>query len=114
MSGIAKNTAETPATPGPERTKKTAIGILHDLIEEKIRAKLGPRNEQISRLTQILNHLIQESSARNSPTEDACTQQTQSRLSPSYEAATFRARRSTEFPPDINYLTYFSIIIKTN
>ena len=47
------------------------------MIEGRIKANLGPLNEQIYTLTHPLNHLVQESSADNSPTADTFTQQKQ-------------------------------------
>ena len=69
MSQSAGNAVDTPASRNPKRNE-----ISHDLIEERIKANLGPPNEQISVVTQLLNQLIQESSVRNSPTADTRTQ----------------------------------------
>ena len=88
MSVSTEKTAGTPASRNPERTEEATNGISPELIEERIKANLGPLNEQISALTQLLNQLIKESSGRNSPTADTRTQQTQSRLSSSREAGT--------------------------
>ena len=107
MSVNAENTADTSASRDPELIKEPTNGILHEFIDIRIKANLGPLNEEISALTQLRNQLIQERPARNSPTADTLTQQTQSRRSPSQEAETsrveaFPAREiwSTGFPLD--------------
>ena len=87
----AENIADTPASRDPERTEEPIKGILHELVEERIKATLGPLNEQRSTLIQLLNQLIQENWARISSSTDFRTQQTQSRRSASHEAGTSRA-----------------------
>ena len=99
--------AGSPATRDPEPTEKLVNGISNDLIEGKIRVKLGLVNEQISTLTQLLNQSIQESSARNFLLVDTRTQQTPSRRSPSHEKGTSRrppasSVGSTGNPPNKN------------
>ena len=101
----AENTVSTSASSYSEHIDERANKISLELIEERIKAILGPVNEQISTLTQLLNPLIQESSARNSPTADTCTQQTQARRSLSREAGTSRALSAREigrtgYPPN--------------
>ena len=91
MSVSAENTTDTSAPRNPEHIEESNNGLLHQLINERIKANLGPLKEQIPTLTQLLNHLIQESPARNPPTADIRTQQTQARRSPSHESKTSRA-----------------------
>ena len=105
ISVNAENTVNASASSDPERVETPANRISHDLIEEIIKAHLGPLNEKISTLTQLLNQLIQESSACNSPTADTRTQQTQARRSPGHEIGTSRALPAREkgspgYPPD--------------
>ena len=56
-----------------EKTSETVTEVFPDLIHEKIRANLEPLNAQISTLTQLLDQLIQDNSARTIPTADFCT-----------------------------------------
>ena len=109
MSESTENTADTSAPPNVEHMEEPNNGILHELIEQRIKyqakANLGPVSEQISTLTQLLNQLIQESSERNSPTADTSTQQRQAKRSPSHIFGTSRALPAREFrntgsPPD--------------
>ena len=60
-----------------EKTSKTVTEVFAALIDEKIRANLEPLNAQILTLTQLLNHLIQDNSARTIPTADFCTHRPQ-------------------------------------
>ena len=46
-------------------------------MKERIKENLEPLNEQISMLTQLLNHLFHEKSLRNPPTASARTPWTQ-------------------------------------
>ena len=106
MSVIPENTTNTCASGDPKRFEEPTHGISHELKGEKIKANWGPLSEQITTLTQLLEYLIQQSSARNFPTEDARTQPTQARHSFSHEAGTSRALLakdigSTGFPPSI-------------
>ena len=48
----AENTADTSASREPERIEKPTTGILHEVIEERIKVNFGPLKEQISTLTQ--------------------------------------------------------------
>ena len=106
MSARAQNITNVSASSKPEHIGEPTNGILHHLIEEETKANLGPLNEQISTfLTRLLNQLIQESSARNSPTADTRTMQTRARRSPSTEVGISRALPATEIgstssPPD--------------
>ena len=115
MSVSAENIADTPASRNSERIEEATNRILNDVIEERIKTNLRPLNEQIYSLTQLLNQFIQESSARNSPTADTRTQQTQSIRSPSNEAGTSRvlpasAIGSTGFRPT-NGITRSSFLV---
>ena len=91
MSVGAENTTKSPPSRDPEGSNEPTNGISHDLIEEIIKAYLGTLHEQISKLSQPLNQLIQENSARNYSTAITCFQQRQSRHSPSHETETSRA-----------------------
>ena len=73
MSASVQNPANTPATRGPKIAEEPINGVSKDLIEERIKANLDPLNTHLSTSTQLLNQLIQESSARDSPTADTCT-----------------------------------------
>ena len=96
MSVSAESTADTPASHNPKRTEEATKGTSHELIKERIKVNLRPPNEQIITLTRLLNQLIQESSALNSPMAKTRTQQDQSRRSPSREAANSRALPARE------------------
>ena len=105
MSARAQNITNVSASSKPEHIGEPTNWIPHHLIEEGTKANLGPLNEQISTLTRLLNQLIQESSARNSPTADTRTMQTRARRSPSTEVGISRALPATEIwstssPPD--------------
>ena len=78
----AKNTADAPAARFLESAEETVNGVSPDLIEERIKAKLELLIEQISTLTQLLNQLIQENSAHNSPTAGPRTQMIQAIVCP--------------------------------
>ena len=106
MSVSAENTTNSSASGDPERFEEPTHGLSHELNGERIKVKWGPLSEQMITLTQLLKYLIQQSSARNFPTEDARTQPTQARHSFSHEAGTSRALLakdigSTGFPPSI-------------
>ena len=58
MSMNVEGTADTPASLNPERIEDPNKEISHKLLEERIMVMLGPLNEQISTLTQLLNQLI--------------------------------------------------------
>ena len=60
MSVGAENTVDTSAPRDSERIEEPNNGISHELIEEKIKANLGPLNKQLSTLTQLQYQLIQE------------------------------------------------------
>ena len=105
MSMSAENTAGGSALRDPERIEGPDDGILHELIEEGIKANLRPLIDQLSTLTQLLNLLIQESATCNSPTADTHTQRTHVRRSSSREARASRALPAREIggtgsPPD--------------
>ena len=93
----AVSAAITPHAPemrNPDQTGKPTNWITDHLFDERIREQLGPLNEQTSTLPQLLNQLIQENSARNTPTADTGAQQRQSRCSPRNQLGTSR------FPPE--------------
>ena len=103
------DTANTCGSRNSERIEETTNEISHELIEEKIKANLEPLKEKIPTLTQLLDQLILESSARTSPTVDTRSQQTRTRRSPSHEAGTSRALPAREIgsrgsPPDTRCL----------
>ena len=109
VSASVQNPAITPATRDPKIAEEPINGVSKDLIEERIKANLDPLNAHLSTSTPLLNQLIQESSARDSPTADTCTQQTQSRHSPSHEAGSSKAlpastTGNTGFPADTKTL----------
>ena len=56
--------SDTFKTRGTEDFGRNIDLILPQLIEERIKANLEPLNEQISTLTQLLNQLIQNNSAK--------------------------------------------------
>ena len=87
-STTAKNSTKSPTLSDLKRIKEPRNGILQELIEKRITVNLGTLKEEISNLTQLLNQLIRESSARHSPTVDTRTQQTQARRSSSIEVGT--------------------------
>ena len=97
MSVSAENTTDTSTPRNQEGIKKPNKGISHKLIEERIKANLGPLNEQISTLNQLLNQLTQERSARNSQAADIHTQLAQPRRSSSSETGTSRALSGKRF-----------------
>ena len=110
MSVSAENTTDTSAPRNPEHIEESNNGLLHQLNNKRIKANLGPLKEQIPTLTQLLNDLIQQSPARNSPTADIRTQQTQAKRSPNHESRTSRASPAglignTGSPPDSRFFT---------
>ena len=59
MSMSTKNNAHTSSSRDPERIKEPfPRNPVHQLIEERMTANLGPLKEQISILIQLLNQLI--------------------------------------------------------
>ena len=86
----AGNIADAPTARDSKNVGEPINGVWPDVIEERIKANLEPLNEQISTLTQLLNQLIQENSACNSPTGGPRTHRTQSEHSPSGEVGTSR------------------------
>ena len=55
-----ENIADASETCGAEEINGSISRILHELIEEKVRANLEPLRVQISTLTKLLNQLIQD------------------------------------------------------
>ena len=60
-----------------ERAGRPITGVSTDLTDKKIKVRKETLNAQISTLTQLLNQLIQDNSARNSPTTGPRTQRKQ-------------------------------------
>ena len=60
MSLNVENTADAPEALDLKKADGPITTVLPDLIEERIKADLGPLNAQISTLTQLLNQLIQD------------------------------------------------------
>ena len=63
MSVNIENTIDTSKVHYAEKANKTITGVSSHLIGKRIRAKLEPLNAKISMRTQLLNQLIDESSA---------------------------------------------------
>ena len=78
-----------------ERTDRIIIGLLYDSIEETIRVNLETVNSQILTLTQLFNEIIQDNSAKNTPTADPCTHHPQGESSFSRETAASRTLLGT-------------------
>ena len=81
MSVNVENTPDAATAPDWDTIEEPIHGVSADLIHEKIKANLEPLIEQISTLTQLLNQLIQEISARDYHMAVPRTHQTHSRLS---------------------------------
>ena len=64
MSVKIENTIDESEISEAHRTDKTIAGVSSDLIEERIRANLDNLNAQILTLTQVLNQLTKDSSAK--------------------------------------------------
>ena len=79
LSVNAENNADAPTARDLERAEEPINGFSPDLIDEKMKANVKPLNEQISTLSQLLNQLVQENSARNTPTVGPRIHETQSR-----------------------------------
>ena len=71
MSVNTKNTFDAFEAHNAERTGKTITGLSSDVIEERIRANLEPRNVHTLTLTQLLNELIYDNSAKTTRMEDS-------------------------------------------
>ena len=77
MSVNTENTIEASEAPNAESTSETITRISSDLNEERIEASLKPLSAQILTLTQLLNQLIQENSAKTNSTAGRCTHRPQ-------------------------------------
>ena len=91
MSVNAEDTADASEARDSKKAGEPNIGVSPELIEEKIKENLEPQSAQISTLTQLLNHLIQDNSAHNYPTPGPLTQPTQPEISPGSEVGASRA-----------------------
>ena len=90
-----KNTTDESEALGAAEIDGTTNGFSLELIEQRIRAQLEPLNAQISKLTQLLNQLIQDNSAMTTPTAGPRTHRPQARPSFKREVGTSRAQPDT-------------------
>ena len=79
ISVNAENSVDAHELCDAERADETSTAVSPNLLEERIKSNLEPRNAQISILSQLLNQLIQDNSARDSLTAGPRTHQRQSR-----------------------------------
>ena len=77
------------------KTGRTITGVSSDLIEDNIRANLEPTNTQISTLTQLLNHTIQDNPAKTTLTAGSYTHRPPNEPSLSREAETSKTLPET-------------------
>ena len=68
MSVNIEDATDAPEVCNAKRTDRTIAGISSDSNEERIRANLEPPIAQISSLIHLLNQLLQNNSAKNTPT----------------------------------------------
>ena len=68
MSVNTESTIDASKAGNAERTNETIAGVSPELIEDKIRANLEAVNAQIQTMTQLLDQLIQDNSAKITPT----------------------------------------------
>ena len=87
----AGSTADDPEARDPARVDEPITDVSLGLIQERIKANLETLKVQISTLIQLLTQLIQDNSARNSPTAGPRTHRTQPEPSPGSGVKTSRA-----------------------
>ena len=85
MSVNAKYATNTSEPYDTEKIIENNDQISSELIEENIRANLEPLNEHIFTIIQLLNQLIQNNSAKTTPTAGSCTHRPQTGISQNRE-----------------------------
>ena len=90
MSMDTENEIDASEASNAKRASGIITGVSSKLIEEKFRANLKPLNVKISKLTQLLNQLIQDNSAKITPTVAPRTHCTQTEPPLSREAGPSR------------------------
>ena len=106
MSLKAVNSADAhPEALIVERADEPITRVSPDLIEERIKVNSEPLNDEISMLTQLVNQLIQENSARSSPTAGPRNHRTKSGLSPSGACGSLERRQEKQLGVQDFHLT---------